>query len=1108
MDGVRYGLQQASWENSSALESYDPNLGPDLRGGGAYGDRGYIEDSYPPREAGPPYSRGAYPGEAGLDADSYLQHGWPPSRRRPLEGEITQQRGSHRLEKFNQGREIYQRSRRDYSLERGGRDATLERETGRDVVLERLPSRTGSRDRENADGDFDWEYRRDRHFYQDGRDGNRDVDMADLSRPRSGSPSKFRRDDVSGFRGEDISPRERSGRRSRGEDRGRDTSRRRRDRDYDRSRSRSRERERWNWSPDRVRGHERGRSYGHDDRDFSRRFSRSPRSRSRGAGGRESSYDDLRNERRRDRDNSRYHSASAMPPSATLVVKGLSQKISEDDLYQALADWGPLRHVRVIKERSTGVSRGFAFVDFPDVEAAQKMMDGIGYEGIIIDGRRILFEYSSSKPTGGPGILPGPGRGALVKSGLAAADWMCTVCGCNNFARRVVCFQCNEARTDESPAADITAASGAGARRTSEAGPTHVLVVRGLDETVDEESLHCEFSKYAPIKDLRLVRDKFTSVSRGFAFIHFHSVEDAAKALESTNGIALDKNGQLLRVAFAKSIGPASGANSQGSAAAAAAIEAATFAQQYDMIGWAPKEYNPGENAETGLQKIAETDAGSSGEGDGGAPQSGFVWDEASGYYYDSSSGFYYDGNQGLYYDGNSGVWYTYDQDTQQYTPYVPPENTATAGESAEAPVSATTAPTTTTSISKAVIISAPAIVTLDSQAEPKKPTLAEAVAAAAEAAKLTAKKEKEKMKEKERELRKGVMLGAGKKKMNNVMSVWKQRQYEGLTPATLAEETLPSSSDITMDGSVNNSVGRGSSLQASARPSQTGSVGRGMSTLGRGGGNPFSGNYHPSEGAGRARPLTQSSGRGVSVFGVSSSVQSGGSAGRGAGRGRGVETGGPSLGGGASESPVVITPFKTDASALGAFPNVPTTTTTRRRFTETPQNGYRDRAAERRSLYASTLPGDVSEGDGKGKDMPFPPGVGARGVGRGSDMPFPPGVGGGGSKQGVVTDHSGAVMGGAETESFEVITAERALDASNVGNRMLRNMGWQEGSGLGKEGTGIVEPVLAQGAGERAGLGSHSQQKKTDSRFETLPGDSYRIVIQKKALARFHEMI
>jgi len=34
------------------------------------------------------------------------------------------------------------------------------------------------------------------------------------------------------------------------------------------------------------------------------------------------------------------------------------------------------------------------------------------------------------------------------------------------------------------------------------AGPTHVLVVRGLDEHIDEEMLHYEFSKHAPIKVL------------------------------------------------------------------------------------------------------------------------------------------------------------------------------------------------------------------------------------------------------------------------------------------------------------------------------------------------------------------------------------------------------------------------------------------------------------------------------------------------------------------------------------------------------------------------------------------------------------------------------
>lgn len=46
---------------------------------------------------------------------------------------------------------------------------------------------------------------------------------------------------------------------------------------------------------------------------------------------------------------------------------------------------------------------------------------------------------------------------------------------------------------------------------------------------------------------------------------------------------------------------------------------------------------------------------------------------------------------------------------------------------------------------------------------------------------------------------------------------------------------------------------------------------------------------------------------------------------------------------------------------------------------------------------------------------------------------PFPPGVGGGRSAE-------------ANSQSFEVISADRAIDESNVGNRMLRNMGWQEG--------------------------------------------------------------
>ena len=58
---------------------------------------------------------------------------------------------------------------------------------------------------------------------------------------------------------------------------------------------------------------------------------------------------------------------------------------------------------------------------------------------------------------------------------------------------------------------------------------------------------------------------------------------------------------------------------------------------------------------------------------------------------------------------------------------------------------------------------------------------------------------------------------------------------------------------------------------------------------------------------------------------------------------------------------------------------------------------------------------------------------------------------------------------------------------------------------GLGKDGSGIKEPVQAKSVDVRAGLGS--QQRKADPSLEAQAGDSYKTVIQKKAMARFKEM-
>ncbi|PAN04206.1 hypothetical protein PAHAL_1G048800 [Panicum hallii] len=690
--------------------------------------------------------------------------------------------------------------------------------------------------------------------------------------------------------------------------------------------------------------HSRSRSRGRDDRSRSRSRSRSPRARSRGRNQRDGFYDDNRFDRRREYDWDERRRGDSVAPSATVVVKGLSLKTNDDDLYQILAQWGPLRSVRVIKERNSGMSRGFAFIDFHTVEAARRMMEGTAENGLEIDGRNVFFEYS--KPTGGMG---GPSLGQENftrptyghRTAAAPCDWICTICGCMNFARRTSCFQCNEPRTEDALPADATGSTPQFGRRGSELGPTHVLVVRGLDENADEEMLRYEFAKHAPIKDIRLVRDKFTHVSRGFAFVHFHSVEDATKALEATNGITLEKNGQVLRVAYAKSThGPASG-GSQSNSLAAAAIEAASFAQQYDAIGWAPKEYNPDEKQSSN----SET------QKDGSAAQSGFVWDEKSGYYYDSASGFYYDGNTGLYYDSNSGVWYSFDQQTQQYVP-CDQNNTKAAGV-----VANENTKTSESNSGKKVVISAPAATIKQSE----KTSLPDAVQAAANAALAAEKREKEKAKE--IKLASKSSLIANKKKMNNVLAMWKQRNQEGQAARIVLDDKELSRSD---DKSNHSHSGTG--FSSKSKPNSDSGNAKDMNS---------SANYN-SFGQGTAsaqmldsdvKPRPVSNSLGTTVMGVI----------RGSARGviKSDTTFHALSDTGSAEPRTTVTtstkglmttpealatpaPFKTDISALVSNTSSGVSGSGKRRFSEAPaQSQYRDRAAERRNLYGSSLGND-----------------------------------------------------------------------------------------------------------------------------------------------------
>ena len=73
--------------------------------------------------------------------------------------------------------------------------------------------------------------------------------------------------------------------------------------------------------------------------------------------------------------------------SSTLRVSNLSDDTTEDDLQQLFRPFGSLTRTYIAKDRNTGLSRGFAFVNFvrrEDAAMAMEKLAGYGYDHLIL----------------------------------------------------------------------------------------------------------------------------------------------------------------------------------------------------------------------------------------------------------------------------------------------------------------------------------------------------------------------------------------------------------------------------------------------------------------------------------------------------------------------------------------------------------------------------------------------------------------------------------------------------------------------------------------------------------------------------------------------------
>ncbi|HEY0678951.1 MAG TPA: RNA-binding protein [Chitinophagaceae bacterium] len=84
-----------------------------------------------------------------------------------------------------------------------------------------------------------------------------------------------------------------------------------------------------------------------------------------------------------------------------IYVGNLSWTMTEEDLRSLFEQYGTVSSVKIIKDRETGRSKGFGFVDMPDDNEGQAALTNL-YDSEVM-GRKIVVNESQTKPNAGGG---------------------------------------------------------------------------------------------------------------------------------------------------------------------------------------------------------------------------------------------------------------------------------------------------------------------------------------------------------------------------------------------------------------------------------------------------------------------------------------------------------------------------------------------------------------------------------------------------------------------------------------------------------------------------------------------------------------------------------
>jgi RNA recognition motif-containing protein len=81
-----------------------------------------------------------------------------------------------------------------------------------------------------------------------------------------------------------------------------------------------------------------------------------------------------------------------------IFVAKLNFKTKREDLEKAFAVYGQVTSVKIVRDRDTGRSKGYGFVEMPNADEAQRAMDGLN--NTVLDEREIVVKPANPKVAG------------------------------------------------------------------------------------------------------------------------------------------------------------------------------------------------------------------------------------------------------------------------------------------------------------------------------------------------------------------------------------------------------------------------------------------------------------------------------------------------------------------------------------------------------------------------------------------------------------------------------------------------------------------------------------------------------------------------------------